>query len=264
MNMAKPLAKTMAPDQILALDQVQGLTLYHQRTGNLFGKAGCAHCCSDESDHDHHAHDHDDHEHQDDPVYDDEPINETKHGPIDGHFWLDIDNAKLCARAIADVIIKKWPNHKDTITANLAKLEADLDALQSQLKRDLAPIKDTTALIDHDSLLYLEKQFGFVIKGVLSSSEGHESSAIHLNDIKNELGETLDEGLENVFFYESSGANTTPPQLKNLASAYAMRLIPLDYVGEQLPKGTDLYQTCLRAIAAQLKAGFKPDLSDGN
>lgn len=240
MMMAKPLVKAIKGDQLLALDQIKGLVLHPQRTGGLFPGQGCQHCC----DHDHeHNHNHDDHR--------------DEHSSIDGHFWLDIENAKICARAIAAVIIQKWPEHKDAIAANLIKLESDLASLKAEIGAQLRPVHGKIALIDHDSLQYFEKQFGFMIKGVLSDEHGMAPSTKHLETLKSELDANLDEGLIKVFFYEGSIGGKAPSMLENLAKVYSIRLAPLDYVADQLPKSADVYQLCLRAIAAQVKAGFE-------
>ncbi len=240
MMMAKPLMKAIKGDQLLGLEQIKGITLYPQRTGGLFPGQGCQHCC----DHAHeHNHKHDGHHHE--------------HSSIDGHFWLDIENAKICARAIAAVLIQKWPHHKDVIAANLATLESDLTALKVELGLQLTSAQGKIALIDHDSLQYFEKQFGFMIKGVLSDEHGMAPSTKHLEKLKGELAVNLNEGLIKVFFYEGVTDGKASSLLTNLAAAYSIRLAPLDYVSDQLPKSADVYQLCLRAIAAQVKAGFE-------
>ena len=242
MMMAKPLMKAIKGDQLLALDKINGLMLYPQRSGGFFSGHGCQHCCGDHHDHDH-AHDHNDDDHH-------------KHSSIDGHFWLDIDNAKICARAISAVLIQKWPIHKNAISVNLTKLESDLDALKVEINVQLSSVKGKIALIDHDSLQYFEKQFGFSVKGVLSDEHGMAPSSKHLEKLKSELDANLDEGLIKVFFYEGMVDGGASSLLTNLAKAYSIRLTSLDYVGDQLPKSTDVYQACLRAIARQVKAGF--------
>jgi zinc transport system substrate-binding protein len=250
--MAKPLVKAIKNDQLVTLDKIPGLALYPQRTHGLFPEQGCQQCCDGH----HHEHSHDGHHHDSEPVYDDEPKEKHEHTSIDGHFWLDSDNAKICVRAIAAVLIQKWPVYKDIIDQNLVKLERDIDALKIELKAQLATVQDKIALIDHDSLQYVEKQFGFVIKGVLSEEPGMPPSAKHLEKLKNELEANLEENLIKVFFYEGAVNSKAPPLLRKLTEAYSTRLVPLDYVGEQLPKSVDVYQACLRAIAAQIKTGF--------
>lgn len=232
MMMAKPLMKAINSNQLLTLDHVKGLVLYQQRTGGLFSGQGCQHCC--EHDHDHH-----------------------EHSSVDGHFWLDIENAKICARAIAEVLIQRWPEHKETFSSNLEKLLSDLTLLKSEIGFQLASVQGKIGLIDHDSLYYFEKQFGFTIKGVLSDEHGMAPSTKHLEKLKKELDVNLDERLIKVIFYEGTVGGAPPSLLNNLGKAYMIRLMPLDYVGNQLPKSADVYQLCLRAIAAQIKAGFE-------
>lgn len=238
MMMAKPLMKAIKGDQLLALDTIKGITLHPQRIGGLFPGQGCQHCCDHGHEHNHH---HDPHH---------------ARSSVDGHFWLDIDNAKICARAIAVVLIQKWPEHKDAFAANLEKLESDLASLKVEIGLQLASTQGKIALIDHDSLQYFEKQFGFTIKGVLSDEHGMAPSIKHLGKLKGELAANLGESLIKVIFYEGVVDGKAPSMLESLAKAYSIRLAPLDYVADQLPKSVDVYQACLRAIATQVKAGF--------
>ena len=252
MAMAKPLTKIIKPAKLVTLEEVKGLTLLPQRTGGLFPGHGCQ-CCGEAHEHNH-DHDGDHHDHHEDAE------DAHEHSSIDGHFWLDIDNTKLCANAIAAALIKKWPEHTEIVSVNLAKLKSDLDTLKIELKAQLAAAHGKTALIDHDSLQYVEKQFGFTVKGVLSEEHGAPPSAKHLGKLKDELDANLEEGLIKVFFYEGVNGSKPPAPLQNLADAYGIRLAPMDYVGEQLPEDTivyDIYQACLRAIATQIKVGFE-------
>ncbi|MDP3372278.1 MAG: zinc ABC transporter substrate-binding protein [Candidatus Paracaedibacteraceae bacterium] len=265
--MAKPLQKAIPENALLTLEKVSGLKLYKQRTGGLFAGHSCQ-CC-----HEDHTHIHDLHDHKDEhghvpiplPVYNDDDLKKHQDiqpaAPIDGHFWLDIDNAKICAHAIATKIIQLWPQHSEIITLNLEKLNVELDALKEQMKAQLALIKGKSALIDHDSLQYIEKQFDFTIKGVLSEEPGMEPSPKQITALKNKLGANIKEKLIKVFFYSGNAHTPAPKLLKNLTSKYAIRMAPLDYVGDALLKDVDSYQACLKAIAAQLIAGFKETIA---
>lgn len=257
--MAKALQKAIAENALLTLEKVSGLKLYQQRTGGLFAGHNCQCCHAD------HTHRHDNTDKQGhipipSPIYSDNDLKENKAielgASIDGHFWLDIDNAKICAHAIATKLIHLWPQHSEIITLNLQKLNMDLDVLKEQMSIQLALIKGKSALIDHDSLQYIEKQFDFIIKGVLSEEPGMEPSPKQITALKGELDANIEEKLIKVFFYNGSKETPAPKLLKNLTAQYAIQMIPLDYVGDALPKDIDSYQTCFKAIAAQLILGF--------
>jgi zinc transport system substrate-binding protein len=237
MMMAKPLQKAIGPNTLLTLEKAPGLKLYPQRTGGLFAGHNCQ-CCHEKHDHTH------------------EHTSEVYAPSIDGHFWLDIDNATLCAQIIANRIIQLWPEHSEKVADNLQKLISELDNLKTQMKEQLSLIQGKSALIDHDSLQYIEKQFNFLIKGVLSEEAGMEPSPKHISILKAELDANIEEKLIKVFFYSGNEHTPAPKLLKNLTSQYSVRMVPLDYVGDALPKGIDSYQTCFKAIAAQLIVGF--------
>ncbi len=241
--MAKALLKAIPTDQLVTLEEAPGLRLYPQRTGGLFS-VGCSHCCEHTHANDKktksHTHDHS-HEHM----------------SIDGHFWLDIENAKHCARFIEKTLSTKYPAHKDTFTANLVKLEGALNAFKLELLATLAPLRSQIALIDHDSLYYMENQFGFTIKGVLSEEPDMPPSPKHLQKLKDELDANSDEKLIKVFFFNGEGSKMAHPLLQKLATEYQIPLAPLNYEGDNLSLSIDTYETCLRHVAMQLLNGFK-------
>lgn len=243
--MARALQKAIPADQLVTLEQAPGLQKYVQRTGGLFS-GGCSQCC----DHDHaegqgavlHIHSH---------------AHSHEHGSVDGHFWLDIDNAKCCARFIEKTLSAKYPAHKDIFAANLVKLENALNAFKIELLATLAPIRNQIALIDHDSLYYMEKQFGFTIKGVLSEEPEMPPSPKHLQKLKSELAVNSDEKLIKVFFFNGERSKMAHPLLQKLATEYQIPLASLSYEGDDLPKAIDTYEACLRHIAMQLLNGFR-------
>jgi zinc transport system substrate-binding protein len=230
--MAKPLQKAIPKNQLLTLEDAPGLQLYPQRVGGLFA----GHACS-----------HHDHRHE--------------HSAVDGHFWLDIDNAKHCARFIAETLSAKYPAHKDSFSANLQRLERELNALKIELVATLAPIRGKIALIDHDSLYYMERQFGFTIKGVLSEEPNMPPSPKHLGKLTDELDANIDEKLINVFFFSGSPGTKAPLLLQKLATAYQISMAPLTYEGDDVAKTTIAYEACLRGIATQLLNGFGAHMS---
>lgn len=263
MMMAKPLKKAIPSNILITLEQIPTLKLYPQRTNGLFAGHSCQ-CCHHEHDSKTQHIDHtprDEHIHLPTPIYNDEREKETTehhhHTSIDGHFWLDIDNAKLCAHAISEKLIQLCPHQKDAILGNFHKLTTELDALKIEIANQLLSIQNKTALIDHDSLQYMEKQFNFNIRGVLSAEAGMEPSPRHITALKEELGANLGEGLIKVFFY--SGVEHAPASklVTNLTKQYSIRIAPIDYVGDAVQKGIDSYQNCLKAISAQLIRGFE-------
>lgn len=239
--MAKPLQKAIPKNQLLALQDTPGLRLYPQRVGGLFA----GHACSRHANHEKANHENGamfDHHHE--------------HHSVDGHFWLDIDNAKRCARFIAETLSAKYPAYKDSFSANAQRLEQALNALKIELMATLAPIRGKIALIDHDSLYYLEKQFGFTIKGVLSEEPGMPPSPKHLEKLTGEFDANIDEKLINVFFFSGNPGAKAPPLLQKLATTYQIPVAPLSYEGDEIVKTTMAYEACLRSIAMQLLDGF--------
>ena len=73
----------------------------------------------------------------------------------DGHIWLDPANAKLIAAHVAAVLATEAPEHADRLAANAAALSARLDALSTELERDLKPLSGKGYVVFHDAYQYL-------------------------------------------------------------------------------------------------------------
>jgi len=157
-SLAGIIKKSIKIDHLITLEQANGLSLLDKRSDeDLF--PGCAHTH-------HHEHELDSHE-------------EHEHHTIDGHFWLDLDNLKACARHIVTTLSLKYPEHQEKLESNLSKLLEKIDVLSKELDAIYAPIKGKNAFIDHDCLQYLEKRYGFTIKGALQDSD-LPPSTIHI------------------------------------------------------------------------------------
>ncbi len=83
-----------------------------------------------------HSHDHDGHD----------------HGTHDPHFWLGVETVQQVANAIAHKLAEVDPVHADTYANNLKKFEVKLNATDSEIKQQLAPVKDKGYFVFHDAL----------------------------------------------------------------------------------------------------------------
>ena len=79
------------------------------------------------------------------------------HGPsrssqaIDGHVWLDPDNARVMVDRIEQALSAKEPAKTSVFKANADTLRSRLDALSAELDRALRPVSpDPAALADSD------------------------------------------------------------------------------------------------------------------
>lgn len=87
------------------------------------------------------------------------PSGAHSHEGIDGHTWLDPQNAKRQADAIRQALSRLRPANAADFAANFAKLAADLDALDAAF-RQLSP---PPMLANHPAYNYLARRYGWTI-----------------------------------------------------------------------------------------------------
>ena len=146
----------------VALADAPGVATLPYREGANFE----VHAHEGEAGHDHdHDHDHGhgkkagkgkghDHDHDHD------------HGSnVDPHIWLDPENARAMARAMAEALATADPERAALYRSNLAAVESDLDTLGQEVAAILAPVKGKPFIVFHDAYHYLENRFGVTAAG---------------------------------------------------------------------------------------------------
>jgi len=94
----------------------------------------------------------------------------------DPHWWHSVANMQRATKIVRDAFIKASAAGKDAFTANAAKYQARLDALQKWAKAKVAELpRDKRKLVtSHDAFQYFAKEYGFTvyaIEGVSSSDQ---------------------------------------------------------------------------------------------
>ncbi|ENQ8702900.1 zinc ABC transporter substrate-binding protein ZnuA [Vibrio harveyi] len=119
-----------------------------------------------------HSHDHDGHD----------------HGTHDPHFWLGVETVQQVANAIAHKLAEVDPVHADTYANNLKKFEVELNATDSEIKQQLAPVKDKGYFVFHDAYGYFEERYGLNQMGHFTVSPDRKPGAKTLIRIRKTLG----------------------------------------------------------------------------
>ena len=218
----------------VTLAEAPGIELLDVRTGDTFETHEHAH--KDEANHDHGDHDHD-HGHDD---------HDHAQGIRDGHVWLDPENARKMVAEIARVLSEVSPADAETFKANAARADAELVALEAEIARDLAPVKDKPFVVFHDAFQYFEHRFGLDAVGSITISPDAQPSAKRLTEIRRKL-ETL-----------SASCVFSEPQFQaRLVDAVTegtrARAGTLDPEGARVEPGPDAYATLLRNLAGGLR-----------
>lgn len=165
--------------------------------------------------------------------------------PADPHVWLDPDNAKAMAAAVAVALSQSDPANAAAYAANAASFSASLDALAGDIEATLAPVKDKPYIVFHDAYQYFEKRFGLDAVGSITDYSAAAPSARRLHEIRSRIAGT---GAVCAF---------REPQFdeKFVSSAIegsAVRSGVLDPLGADLAPGPAAYAQILRNLAASL------------
>jgi zinc transport system substrate-binding protein len=220
--------------QVVTLQETPGLRLLTRRTGAPFEDG-------DGNGHDHkHGHEQG-HEHG----------HEQGHGATDGHAWLDPMNAKLMADRIAEALAEKSPAQAAVFRANADSLRDELDALNAELARELAPIARKPYIVFHDALQYFELRYGLTPVGSIAVSPEVPPSAKRLSALRRQIAAR---GAECVFAEAQFDARLVDAVVEGTPA----RVGTIDPEGSRIEPGPDLYVTLLRNLARDLKACLAP------
>jgi zinc transport system substrate-binding protein len=170
---------------------------------------------------------------------------------VDGHAWLDPDNAVAMVDRIEQALSAKDPAHAAVFKTNANALRAKLEALAAELDRDLAPIASRPYIVFHDAYQYLESRYGLNVVGSISVSPEVPASGKRLTELRRKIDE-----LGAVCVFAEPHFDTR--LIDNLIEGTAARSGTLDPEGGRLEPGPDLYFTLMRRLAGDLKGCLSP------
>lgn len=158
---------------------------------------------TEEAEHDHdHDHDHgkgahDGHEDHDAHAGHGHEGGHHHHGPNDPHAWQSIANAQVYVKNIADAFCKADQEGCATYRANAESYTKTLQALDAEVKADVAqiPADKRTIITSHDAFGYYAKTYGFTFlapQGISTDSEASAADVAKLvKQIKDEKAAAL-------------------------------------------------------------------------
>jgi len=105
--------------------------------------------------------------------------------PDDPHAFQDLSNGRLYVKAIAAALEAVAPKDAGAIAARAAKLDAEMIALDAEIKAKLAalPAPNRRILTSHDAFHYFGKAYGLDILSIQGVSTETEPSAADLAEI---------------------------------------------------------------------------------
>lgn len=246
----RPLLSLGQNAEVVTLAQAPGLQLLDYRSLDEFGRAR-------RGNGDAQAHDAHDHAHGDDHGHDHGSVNNApaeashKHGSKDMHIWLDPQNARLLAQAIAAKLTAVDPAHADLYAQNLTALDASLVDLDAQMQAQLAPVHAQPFLVFHDGYHYLENRYDLNVVGALTVSPDVVPGAARIAQLRKRLAES---GAQCVF----AEPQFQPRILQTLTEGSEVRMGILNPEGGEMPASAHMYQDLMRANAKALSDCLGP------
>ena len=180
---------------------------------------------------------------------DDDASHEHADGVLrfDPHVWLDPDNAKAMARAVADALSAADPGNAASYQSNARDFASGLDRLSAEIADQLALVKHRPFAVFHDAFQYLEKRFGLKGVGSISLGDARAPGARRLRDIRSRLKAS---GAVCVF----SEPQFEPRLVQTVIEGMPIKTGVLDPLGAALGNGPNLYFMMMRNNARALRA----------
>ncbi len=232
--------------QLITLAEAPGVVVLETRRGTSFEPHDHAHGHSQEHVEPRHGeHDgHDDGKHGHDAKAPDD-ADDRDRGAIDGHIWLEPDNAKAIVRHIARILAKLRPDLKEKLDANAAKAVVDIGGLDEELEGVLAPLAGKPFIVFHDAYQYFEHHFGLQAAGAITLNPEVKPSARRLAEIRDTLIKT---GAQCVF----SEPQFSRRILATVIEGTEAQSGTLDPLGVDIPAGSGHYAGLMRNLATAM------------
>lgn len=247
--LVKPLAALPEKAEVVALAEAPGVRLLPARAGGPWGEH-------------HHADEHDDHAHKDhehegpehghehgEAAADGHADDGHEEGAVDMHIWLDPENAKAMAAAIAAALAKADPARADVYAGNVQALQQRLAALDEEIRAELAPVAGKPYIVFHDAYQYFEVRYGLSPAGAITFSPERAPGAKTLSEIRERIKTS---GAACVF----REPQFEPDLVKTVIGGTFARVGVLDPIGADIPPGPDAYPVLLDRLATAIRDCF--------
>ncbi len=166
---------------------------------------------------------------------------------FDPHVWLDPDNAKAMALAVAGELAKADPANAATYAANAEGFAGSLDELSTALQTELAPVTAVPYVVFHDAYQYFERHFGLAAAGSISDVSAKAPSAKRLREVRAKI-ETVKAAC--VFREPQYDGKVVATVIEGTGAREGV----LDPLGADITPGAQAYQQLLTQLAKNLKA----------
>jgi zinc transport system substrate-binding protein len=169
-----------------------------------------------------------------------------KHGVIDTHVWMSLDNTAMLAENLAKKLKFLDKKNSKIYESNLQCFLSQLKQFKVSSKSALASINTAEIFTFHDAYGYLEQQYNFSIIDYLSADALKEPGARHLQQLKNKLLVAKSPSILLEPQFDTKIFNNI--NIKNIAI-----ISYIDPLASDIPVSTDGYILFMRSLIASLE-----------
>ena len=168
----------------------------------------------------------------------------------DLHLWLDINNMKLIAKHINNLLIKIDPVNEDKYNNNFLELMLDLEELKIDLEKEIDPFLASQFAVFSDTTQYFEKSMKLIRPIIITPYHGARLSIIRTLMAK----EAMSDLSVSCLLY---GQEAKPNQISVLSEGLSLKTFEIDILGTKYPAGPDQYSNLMKRISSQLASCLK-------
>lgn len=182
----------------------------------------------------HEPHSHDDHGNSEVPSL------------FDPHIWLDLQNAVIIAKAMAEELSDLDPKNKMAYQQNAVNFAKEAKQISLEIETTFKSLKSKKYISFHDAFQYFEKRFGLERYASILPDPNRSPSAAHLRKLQNQIAE------------HSIACILTEPQIsQKLVRALKLppetKIVSADPLGQNIEPGSQLYFQLIRNLATAFK-----------
>ena len=170
---------------------------------------------------------------------------------FDPHVWLDPENARAMAAAVARALSDADPANAPAYASNAAAFAQSLETTAAAIATELRPVKDRPYVVFHDAFQYFEHRFGLNPAGAIADISAQAPSAGRIAELRHQI-----EDVKAVCVFREPQYDDR--LVTTVTEGTAARAGVLDPIGAGLTPGPQSYQTLL----VNLASGFRDCLAD--
>jgi len=173
------------------------------------------------------------------------------HLGLDPHVWLDPVRAQAIVRAVAERLAEMDAEHAEAYRSNAESMVAELQALDGEIRQQLASLSEKPFITFHDGYAYFVERYGLNQVGQLSVEPEQQAGAASVRALRELVAA---QGVACAF----AEPQFDPGVIDALAGETRIKVGLLDAIGADLDPGPSLYASLLRKNAAAVTSCLTP------